>query len=85
MKMQEKGNHIGDEGVTRISESLMDNTTLTKLNLNCYNRFWMSMLNIRAIIEIKLIYNDIGPEGAAKLSESLKFNNTLTKLFFGSD
>ena len=29
------GNKIGDEGAAKISESLMINTTLTKLNLEC--------------------------------------------------
>ncbi len=28
------GNKIGDEGATKISESLMTNTTLTELNLS---------------------------------------------------
>ena len=28
-------NDIGDEGALKISESLMTNTTLTKLNLDC--------------------------------------------------
>ena len=29
------GNNIGDEGATKISESLMINTTLTTLDLQC--------------------------------------------------
>ena len=34
------GNEIGDEGATKISESLKTNTTLTELNLRSDDKIW---------------------------------------------
>ena len=38
-------NNIGDEGTMKISESLMTNTTLTKLNLSCDDNIIKNMKN----------------------------------------
>ena len=78
------GNGIGAEGASKISESLMVNTTLTELDLYG-NEEW-------AIKEKKNEWrnewnddkwrtgNSIGDSGAIKMSELLRKNTTLTTL-----
>ena len=80
-------NGIGDEGASKISESLKVNTTLTKLNLygdeKKKKKQWKREVNENE--RNKWTGNIIGDEGASKISESLKVNTTLTELSLSSD
>ena len=79
-------NNIGDEGAAKISESLMTNTTLTELDLQCDDnineskRNKINNENVNIKRNEKWTGNNIGYEGKKKISESLMTNTTLTKL-----
>ena len=77
-------NGMGDEGTIKISESLMKNTTLTKLCLSCVKE--KGGQNIKqhqkqtVFFLICITGNQIDDSGAVKISESLMKNTTLTSL-----
>jgi len=80
-------NDIGDEGATKVSESLMTNTTLTELYLRSNKigvegaaKISESLMINTTLTTLNLNYNSVGDEGAAKISESLMKNTTLTEL-----
>jgi hypothetical protein len=70
-----KGNNIGDEGASKLSEALKSHPSLASLDLsgngfvNVFNSFSLDTDN-----------NNLEAEGAAHLSEALKSNTSLTTL-----
>ncbi len=71
-------NDIEAEGASDISESLMINTSLTKLSLGCDAKRTNKRKDSKWIKNY--LDKNIGLEGATKISESLKINTTLTEL-----
>ena len=75
--MVSTGNNIGLEGAIRISEALMNNSSLTILILG-------SNFVVKKSVEWKKleewIGNNIREGGARAIGESLKANTSLTKL-----
>ena len=72
-------NKIGDEGLKKISESLMNNSSLTALNLACYC-FLNDMEISRIIDRAKQTDNSVGVEGATSLKDLLMVNTSLVEL-----
>ena len=71
-------NHVGDDGMEVLCEALKENTTLTKVNMECL--LWMVLLRMTQMDEtdeLKLTGNGIGDGGAVALSLVLKSEETL--------
>jgi len=78
-------NEIGDEGASKISESLKVNTTLTVLYLGCDEQEYKWKREWNENEMNKWTDNRIGGSGANKISETLKVNTTLTELDLSGD
>ena len=78
-------NKIGDEGVSKISESLKVNTTLTVLYLQGDEQEYKWKKEGNENEMNKWTGNWIGDEGEAHLTEALNVNTTLTTLDLGCD
>ena len=66
-------NHVGDDGMEVLCEALKENTTLTKVNMECL--LWMVLLRMSQMDETdewQWTGNGIGDGGAVALSHVLK-------------
>ena len=77
------GCKIGNEGAKKMSESLMKNNALTKLNLG---GFWLMKTKGSSYKYTVFLWidNDIGNQGIIGLSKALKINSTLNELDLSS-
>ena len=71
-------NRGGDDGMEVLYEALMENTTLTKVNMECL--LWMVLLRMGQMDEMdewQLTGNGIGDGGAVALSHVLESEETV--------
>ena len=78
------GNGIGERGAMSLGDVLKSNTTLTALDLSCYDKEKttpkLHPSNNPFSVLIKSTGNGIGETGATSLSDALKSNKSLTQL-----
>ena len=75
-------NIIKEEGSKMIGEGLMNNSTLTELNLECKQQYDSFGYEIIWFCEIG---NKFKGKGAEMIGEALKTNSTLTSLYLFGD
>ena len=71
-------NRVGDDGMEMLCEALMENTTLTKVNMECL--LWMVLLRMTQMDEMdewQWTGNGIGDGGAVALSHVLESEETV--------
>ena len=80
-KKKRAGTRIGDEGTARICEALMENTSLTSLDLSCPDKKKKKKKKKKQNeLNKKYTGDDIGVEGSKRIAEMLSTNSSLTKL-----
>ncbi|KAH3763780.1 hypothetical protein Pelo_4364 [Pelomyxa schiedti] len=82
-----QNNNINSFGMKHITEALMENFTVTELNLSCNvcdfkgASFIAELLKVNDILcVLDLYWNDIKDQGACSLSEALLINTSISKL-----
>ena len=71
-------NRVGDDGMEVLCEALEENTTLTKVNMECL--LWMVLLSMAQMDEMdewQWTGNGIGDDGAVALSHVLESEETV--------
>ncbi|KAH3762193.1 transport protein Sec24 [Pelomyxa schiedti] len=87
-----RGNSIGDEGASKIAESLVSNKSLVSLYLERNSigaegasKIAESLVSNKSLVSLDLGWNSIGDEGASKIAESLVSNKSLVSLYLGGN